>query len=270
MGKQLLSQLLPALEQLEWTGAPAATAAGYTVYEVAVDQVDGFHGDPKALAAAIRTLRTSESNPYAFAGVAYVLLAASREIDGSYDPTGLDVALTWLERAQETAPDVVDINVIEPLLYIAGGRLEDAQIVLNYLIDQAPGNFYVRRAAMLFWQRQGDLQEAMAWNRKASEAAQTTPQRVRLKISAAELLEEAGNTGEAADAYREAFHFAPENPWLAHKASALYFELGNVEEATQFNERALKLDPSLVEAQQLRQQMLPNEGSTGFLRRLMD
>ena len=133
MGRQLLAQLLPALEKMKFSGNAALTPAGYTVFEVGRDRVDGYRGDPRTLGDALRTFQTADSLPYEFAGVALALLAAARQEDGDYAPEGLDAALGWLEKEQYLAPYVIDINFVESLVDIYGQRFVVARLVLEYL-----------------------------------------------------------------------------------------------------------------------------------------
>ena len=117
MGKQLLTQIVPAIQKMSWPAAPQATALGRKTYEVGLDQVDAYRGDPKVLAAALKTFRGGDSLPYAYAGVAYTLIAAAQEADGSYDQAGLDEAFRWLEIGfADRFPEMAFVKV-HPLLF---------------------------------------------------------------------------------------------------------------------------------------------------------
>ena len=93
MGKQLVGKIEEVLSKVKWSQAPTATELGRRTFEVSQDTVGTYQDDPKVLAAALRTLQTSDSQPYAFAGVASILVAASRERDGSYAEEGLSAAM---------------------------------------------------------------------------------------------------------------------------------------------------------------------------------
>lgn len=268
MGQGLVAQLLPVLEKMEWSGVEEPTTNGAIVFKTAIDQIDSFRGNPQVLGTALRTLRTGDSLPYAFAGVAYILLAAAAEHDGSYDSAGLDAALDWLERAQEFSPELTDINLIEPLIYIFGDRLDDARLVLDYLHEQDPYNYYLHRAEMYYWQQAGDLEQALDWNQQAMAQAETVPQRLRLKSVAARLHLQAGDLDEALTTYKEALHFDPDNAWLCHQISLLHLQREEIAEAAQFNERALKLQPDFPPALQLHEQLNSDERSAGLLGRI--
>lgn len=272
MGRALVSQLLPALQKMEWAGEPHATPAGALVFKTSVDQADAYRGDPKTLGAALRTARTGDSLPFMYASVAYILLTAAGPTEGStggvYDDTGLRAALEWLEMAQEMAPDETDINVIEALIYVHSQRYDDARLILDYLQEQAPGNYYLMRAEMTYWQHVGDYAKAIEWNSRALQEAATVPQRLRLKSSAAMIHQQAGDVPQALQAFTEALHFDDTNAWLCHQISRIHFEQENFEEALRFNEKALSLQSDFPEAQALHERLAEHQRSSGFLGRL--
>lgn len=272
MGRALVSQLLPVLQKMEWSGEPHATAAGALVFRTTIDQADGFRGDPKELGAALRTTRTGDSLPYKYAGVAYILLAAAGPVtpaagDGAYDEAGLDASLEWLEMAQEMAPDEVEINLIEALIYIHGDRYDDARLVLDYLQGEASDNYYLLRAEMTYWQHVGDYAQALDWNARALQQADTVPQRLRLKSAAATIHQQAGDVTQALQAYMEALHFDDNNAWLCHQISLIHYRQETFDEALRFNEKALALQPDFPEAQALSERLAEEQRSSGFLGR---
>jgi tetratricopeptide (TPR) repeat protein len=268
MGQKLLDQLVPALEKMKLSGNAALTPAGYAVFEVGRDRIDGYRGDPRALGDALRTMQTAGSLPYEYAGVALALLAAAREDDGSYVPQGLDAALSWLEKAQDLAPDVIDINVIESLIYIYGQRFDDARLVLDYLQQQDDEHYYLHRAEMDYWRALGEADQALYWSEKATAIAETVPQRLRVRSIMADLYAEQGNREAALQSYRQAIHFDPDNAWLWYRVAQLSYEAEAVDEARRANERALGIDPSLAEAQALQQTLEETEDRSSFLGRL--
>lgn len=277
MGSALVSQLLTALAKLEWDGNPEATPAGLLVFRTVVDQVDGYRGDPRVLGLALRTARTADSLPYAYAAVAYILLSAAAlhsthgavgAAQAGYDAAGLDAALAWLEKAQDLAPDDTEINVVEALIYICGERVEDARLVLDYLRREGLPHYLLLRAEMSYWQKTGDPSQALRWNERALQEAGTVPQRLRLKSAAAAIRRQAGDKAGALQAYKEALYFDENNGWLCHQIALLCDEQGALEEALRYNERALKLQPDFPEAQQLRERLSEKQRSSGLLGRL--
>lgn len=242
MGKQLVEKMIPSLNKMQWPASTELTPQGRQAYEVGRDKVDSYRlGEPKTLAAALRIFQSGNSQPFAYAGVAYTLVAAARERDSSYAQVGLDAAMEWLEKAQESAPDVVDINVIEGLVYIYSGRLDDARLILDYLQQQDPASYYLQVAELAYWQAQGNVQRAEEWFQQASQAAVTTPQRLRLISKMADFYMQQKLLDKALQMYKEAIHFDKENAWLWHNVSLIYWQQENYEEADRYNKQALKL-----------------------------
>ena len=267
MGKQLLAKLLPSLEKAKWPQNERATDLGRRTYEVALDNINSYKDDPKVLAGALRTLQTSDSRPFAFAGVAYTLIAASREADGSYDPDGLEAAMGWLERAQETEPDIVDINMVEAFVYIYDGRLDDARLVLDYLQNQEPHSYYLQTAEFAYWLACEELEQIEYWFAQASKEANTVPQRLRLLSRMADAFMKFGRLDDALAKYKEASHFDAENHWLFHRMSEVCWQQENYEEAAHYNKRAIKLQ-DFPEGRQMETALKEKLGGTGVLGRL--
>jgi tetratricopeptide (TPR) repeat protein len=241
MGELLVKQMLTALEKMRWPEKPVATAVGLETFRVGLQKVNAFRGDPKILGEALRTFQTGDSRPYALAGIAYTLLAAAREQDGSYAQSGLEATMHWLEQAQEMESDIVSINAIEALVYIYSGRYEDARLILDYLEAQEPDNEQLLLAEIQYWQRQGKAYEAVEWYEKAIRAAGSVPEKLRLRSRLGDCFLEFGLYDQALTVYQEAIHFDKENPWLWHNVSVVYWHQENYEEAARANKRALTL-----------------------------
>ncbi len=265
MGLALVKQMLPIMTKMKWPTNTQPTLAGYKTFEVGVDKVDEYHGDPKELGAALRTFQTSDSRPYALAGAAYTLLAASRDEDGAYVQEGLDASLSLLERAQETAPDVADINVIEALIYVYSNRLDDARTVLDYLQDQDPHNYYIHRAEFAYWMARDDLDQSLTWCKKTMGMARELPQRLRLQSTLGDLYARKGESQKALEAYHKAAHFDPDNPVILNQIADIYLELDNIQEANRYNERALAMK-RFPEALETKARIQSRLATTGNLR----
>lgn len=248
MGVQLIEKMLPALEKMEWPQSLEASEQGRQAYMVGLERLDEYNGDVKMLSAALRTFQTGGSRPYACAGVAYTLVIASQESDGSFAPQGLDEAMKWLEQAQESAPDILEINVIESLVYTGYGRYSDARLVLDYLQEDDPHNYQLLKAELAYWKRQEDVDTAVYWFNKTAEAADNVPQRLRTRVKLADYYLEHGLLDEALPIYKEAVHFDHNNVVLWHKISMIYWQQENFEEAERSNQQLLRLQPDYAPA----------------------
>lgn len=267
MGQRLVEKILPNFDKLKWPENAEATQLGRQAYEVGLDKVDEFRNDPRTLAAALRTFLSGESLPYAYAGAAYTLVRASRENDGSYSQRGLDAALEWLEKAQELAPEVADINMVEAFIYIYSGRFADARLILNYLEASEPTTYHLLSAEVAYWQEQGELEEAIDWYDRAITAADSVPRKLRMRSNMGDCYLQFRQYDKALEVYKEAVHFARENPLLWHKMSVAYWYLENFEEAERCNKRALALE-ELPEARKMEAALKEKLDTGSITRRL--
>lgn len=251
MGKRLVEQMVPSLVKANWPANKQATALGRKTYEIGLDQVDSYTNDPKPLAAALRTFLGGDSEPYAMAGVAYVLLAAAREKDGSYDPDSVRIAQQWLEKAQASEPDLIEINFIEALVYIHSGRAEDGRLVLDYLWEVDPYFYYLSAVEVVYWQHQRDLEQIIHWCKKAAAAAATNPQRLRWRRIMADAYYDFEQYDLALPAYRDAIHLDPQNPEPWYLIAAIHWHNENDEEVERALHQALRLQADFQPAVQL-------------------
>lgn len=267
MGQQLIAKLIPLLEKINWPATEAATEQGRQSYLVGLAKVDEYSGDPNQLTAALKTFVTGGSQPFGFAGVAYTLIAAARESDGSYASGGLEAAMDWLEKAQDLEPDVLEINMLEALIYVHNGRLQDARTVLDYLHELRPEDYFLYRIEVAYWQAMGDLEQTVHWFGQAAETAVTVPQRLAMRGQLADFYFQQKMWAEARDAYQEALHFDNRNPVLWHKLSLVHWQLEDTEEAEKCNQHTLRLK-DFPAARQLEEKIKGKKSEGGFLGKL--
>lgn len=251
MGKRLIEQILPSLVKASWPTTAQATALGRKTYEIGLDQVDAYRGDAKQIAAALRTFLGGDSRPYAFAGVAYALLAIAREGDGSYDPGGVQVAQSWLEKAQSDEPDLLEINFIEALVYVYSGRLDDARLVLDYLWEIDPAFYYLNAVEVAYWVARKDLAQIVRWCEKASQEAVTNPQRLQWWRIVADSYFAFNQYEQAIPAYKQALQVDPQNGELWYQTAFIHWRMGKDEDAERANQQALRFQPDYQPAQDL-------------------
>ncbi len=267
MGKVLVEKMLPGLQKMPLPENKEATAQGRQTYDIGLEKVDEYKGEPKTLVAALRIFQTCDSQPYVFAGVAYTLLAAAQETDDSYAQIGLDAAMEWLEKAQALAPNVVVINMIEAFIYVYSGRFEDTRLILDYLQDIEPGNLYLMRAEIAYWQGVGKLEEAVQWYQKAIDSADTVPRKLRLRNQLADCYLQFGQDDKALKLYQAAAHFSKEDPWLWHNMSIVYYNKEDFKEATRYNRMALNL-LDFPDAREMERALRSKMGTGGLVNRL--
>ncbi|VAW29982.1 hypothetical protein MNBD_CHLOROFLEXI01-5037 [hydrothermal vent metagenome] len=241
MGQQIIAKLLPLLEKVTWPETAVATEQGRQSYFVGLEKVDASSGNPNQLVASLKTFIAGNSQPFAFAGVAYALIAAAREKDGSYAAAGLEAAADWLGKAQDLEADVLEINMLEGLLYVVNGRLQDARTVLDYLHELSPSDYQLYRIEVAYWQAKDDLEQTVHWFEQAAEVADTVPQRLAMRGQLADFYFQHKMWAEAKEAYQEALHFDNSNALLWHKLSVVHWQLQDIEEAEKCNQQTLRL-----------------------------
>ncbi len=267
MGKQLIRKLLPMLDKMNWPDTPVATAKGQQAFEIGMEKIDNAPNDPQAIAHAIRVFLSGDSLPYALAGVAYALVYASREKNGAFAPEGLEAAMEWLEKAQELEPDLVDINVIEALIYIYSDRFDDARLILDYLQGQEPTNHYLHLAEIQYWYNQRNLEQTVHWFEQAAISAITVPQRLRLSARLGDVYMEFKQPQKAVEAYREAIHFNKDNHLLWYKLAVAYWQQEDYAEAERCVDQVLRIKSDFALGLKLKQ-ALQKKQSSGVLGRL--
>ena len=269
MGADLLQKIIPAINNMNWPSQPQINEKNKRAYEIALDHVDTFRNDPRVLAKALEILQGCESHPLALAGVAYTLIAASAENDGDYASEGLDEAMDWLEKAQTSAPDEISINFIEALVYIHSDQMDNARLVLDYLLAQDTHGYYrLLVAEATYWHHLGDLEQMAHWYDTAGNEAVNVPQRLRLIGRMADAYLAAGDYDRAEVEFKKAIHFDGDNPMLWHRLSLIYWRQENWEEAQRWNEKVMRSGLKIGAAAKMSEALKEKLDQGGFISKL--
>lgn len=271
MGADLLKKIIPAVEKMNWPSQPQIHERGKQAYEIALDHVDTFRNDPRVLAKALEILQGCESKPLALAGVAYTLIAASaeKEKDGVYAGEGLRNAMMWLEDAQAVAPDEIEINFIEALIYIYSDQMDNARLVLDYLLEQDVHRYYrLLVAEATYWHRLADLEQMAYWYDVAGNEAVNVPQKLRLISRMADAYLAAEDLEKAEAEFKKAIHFDSNNPLLWHRLSLIYWRQEKWEEAQRWNEKVIKSGAKISSAVKMSEALKEKLDQGGFMNKL--
>ncbi len=268
MGVELVQRMDSGMVKLEWDGERQATPLGNQTYEMGLDEADQFVGDLQVFNRALKIFRSGDSRPYALAGAAYLLLIAAREADGSYTLEALDHVQPWLEKAQEDEPDRPEINFIEARLYIFRGEMDNARIVLDYLMAQAPYYYHLNVTEALYWEGLGDIDKMASWFGAASKYADNVPKQVRLYEKMGDAFVAHDRLEEALEQYRHAVHFNEQSGRLWHKQSLIFWELDRLEECKTANTQAIKFGLG-EEAEEMQNALRRRLGTNTLLRRML-
>lgn len=253
MSNPTVDKLILATRKVALPDNSAATEQGRRIFLQAIDRVDDYKGDLRELAGVLRLLQTADSKPYVFAGLAYTLIAGSKERGDQYDADGLDAAMGWLESAQALDPDIFEVNCIESLVYTYGDRLDDARLILDYLGNIEPNNYYLHAAEVAYWLMLKDEAQILNWVEKSGRSAEFVPQKLRLRAKLADFYLGEKEYDKAIKVIKEAIHFDKQNGDLWGKLAVAYFRTGDMDEAERANNQLLRIDPNNSTGQRVKQ-----------------
>ena len=253
MGLELVHKFTGYLERVTWPTKEESTPLGVQTFEMGLDQANEFDGkNPNVLQEGVKRFLSGDSLPFAYAGVAYVLLMAAVEQDGSYTSEAIDTAVSWLEKAQAIEEDLTEINFIEGLVYLRRGEIENCRLVLDYLFEQSPYYYHLHITEALYWHALDELDEMENSYTKAAESADNVPKRLRLYTQMAQAYQGADQLDKALGYYKKALYFNKESGKLWHQISVIYWKQGELNECLRANKKTLSLTPT-AGAKKLRQ-----------------
>lgn len=241
MEKTLADRLEEMAQAATWPAEHRTTMESRRTYETGLDVVNMYRGHPSVLVEGLRRFQATYSCSYAYAGIAYTLAIASFAGSQTPDRRGLQNAMQWLERSQNFEPDRPEINFIEAVIYLNGKQLDKARMVLDYLANQDPQNYYLITTEMNYWRQRGDEEKYFQWAKKGLEAANRKGRRIFVMNSLAGFYLSKGYLEKSINTYLDLAELDPDDPWLWHNLSVMYVELEMFKEAHQCNQRALSI-----------------------------
>jgi tetratricopeptide (TPR) repeat protein len=241
MGDKFLTYVTDLVNTTSWPEKPFANAKSQYIYEIGLDSVELFRGDPALLIEALRAFYQTDSRPYASAGIAAVLMSASYSHNDVYDESGLLEAQRWLEQAQAIIPDRLEINVLEPRLYIKLKRFHDARIILDYFQSENYEHYHIALTEMAYWIRQNNIEQAQHWYTQAEKLSSTRGRKICALNRLAECYFTNQHHKKAIETYEKLAKLDSNDPWLWHNMSIAYFRMGKYRESDKYNKKALSL-----------------------------
>jgi tetratricopeptide (TPR) repeat protein len=229
------------VNQTQWPNAHRAAERNRRTYELGLDQINSYHGDPAIFFQALQTFAGTQSCAYAYAGIAFALtMAATVTGDGPY-VVGFEEALRWLEKAQEWEPNLVEINFIEAVVYINWGQLENGRLILDHLAREESDNYYLCLTEMNYWSRQKHHDNYVGWLRKASKSANNKLREAHALSALAHLYLNQGQLEYSIGTFRDVVKLTPNDAWAWHNMSYMFLKLKKLKEAELCNQRALEI-----------------------------
>lgn len=241
MSQSLSEQLNELIQKVDWPHENTLSAESQAIYEQGIDTLNMYRGDPQVLLDALKIFQKCASQAYAAAGCAYALILAAYESGDDYSVDGLERARTWLIKAQELAPNRVEIDFIEAELYIQLKEYENARLVLDQLNQITPQHFYVCLSEMYYWYAQKQQDQYQYWYDLALPLASNKPRQISLLSRAAGFFLAVQEWKKVIGVYRNLAALDPEDPWMWHNLSLAYYHLERYDKAQQANQKALEI-----------------------------
>lgn len=149
-------------------------------------------------------------------------------------------AITRLEEARPSKPKDLDL-----LFYLGRAYDKAATAVRQELLLVGPDSARARMAAAEYAAFNGHAEKAIAEYRAVAALAPTMP---GIQSAIAELHANTGDYGKAEEFYRLELAIAPQNSRINHRYGLVLLQLGRQKEALVYFDKAVALDPSLLDA----------------------
>jgi len=241
MSNQLVTQIIDFVNHVNWPTLGSITPQSQRIYEQGLDRLMLYRGDPKVLLAALKIFSETNSLPYAYAGVAATLMSASYDHGDVYDQTGLALARIWLEKAQSYEAHRLEINCLEADLYVREKQYSHARLILDYFQQNRLQSFQVCRIEMEYWSGVRNLAEVERWFERSMQCALTPAHQTDALHHIAGCYLRNQNLPKALAFYKKIEKLSPQDPWLWHNMSIIYFRLKRYDKARRYNQKALSL-----------------------------
>jgi tetratricopeptide (TPR) repeat protein len=227
---------------MNWPQETILSTESQAIYEHGMDMLNMYRGHPQVLVDALKVFQDCGSQAYAAAGCASALMISAYESGDDYSAEGLELARPWLIKAQELAPNHVEIDFLEAELYIYLRQNEFARSVLDYLnTADGPKHFYLCLSELYYWYAQKNQEQYQHWYDLAILQATNKGRQICLLSRAAGFFLALEEWKKVIGIYRDLAALDPEDPWLWHNVSLAYYHLERYDKAQQANKKALEI-----------------------------
>ncbi|MBN9390095.1 MAG: hypothetical protein J0I20_18855 [Chloroflexi bacterium] len=256
MSADQFNYILQLAHQIEWPPNREILPGSRAIYERGLDILNTYRGHPEVLVESLRIFHSTNVLPYALAGLSATLSLSSYISGTDFEPVGTQEALRWLKMAQSMAPNLLEINFHEAVLYVRARQLDNARRVLDNLgkDPQSARYFFFCIAEFVYWDCQGNLPKVQFWRDKALAAASNSMQEYFVRHLFTAFYFNNGFYLDYIKAAQELIQVSPGDPWLWHNLSLAHFRLQQFPEAEYCNQKALSL-LDFQPAQEMREQL---------------
>ncbi|HSH02884.1 MAG TPA: hypothetical protein VLL52_10230 [Anaerolineae bacterium] len=259
--------LLGHCADYEWPAEMSLTETAKSMFARGIDLVDGYRGWMEPLFEAVMLFRDCGSRPYAFAGMAYALVAASY-IDGdAYELEGIEQGQAWLDEAllmvSETGAvgEAPEIGFVQLWLDRAKG---DIEALLAHVVRLEPANeahfhtqlgkLHYRCRAQRFNLAQAQYEKVLALSETRNQemlahqcmvalfiaimALATREERLK-KVDLAAMRQKYGERGRVV--FAAMAPHSQRDPWFWHNYSLFCYYMKQYMRSARYNKEALAL-----------------------------
>lgn len=250
------------IDYINGYAARLETPPGYTVtdatkqqFYLAIDTANEYRGEPSVLLQALDAFQHTENAALFYAGVAYVHLQAAYLQGFSYAEVGVEQARTWLDRATQMMPKIIELLLIETFIALRAKQYDQAKELITRLQERDAQNFYVLLTQLEYYGMMMAISSALPLFDRALSAATSPSQEIHVRNRIARYYVLFGKAGQAVEMYKTLTQLTPDDPWVWHNLSILYLQRYRLRKAWQCNARALKL-MSFDNARQIRRSII--------------
>jgi tetratricopeptide (TPR) repeat protein len=238
------NELTRAIEQLAAQLEPppdhAITDDVREHFYAAMDKANMYRGDPQPLVEALRLFWQTPSAPLFYAGVAYVHSLAAYVQNVAYSKVGLNIAREWLQRAQQITPNLTEPLIVQAFISIRDSQYREARQTLERLQTAGADSFYFFTARMELCSF-GSRADREAAYQIAVARATNESQLVYVHNKAARYCSPFLEDRKALSLYQKILAITPEDPWVWHNMSIIYYRWSNLPKAWKCNKEALRI-----------------------------
>ncbi len=205
------------------------------------EELNRYHGLTEQLQAAFEKFIQIQSLPLFDAGLASFFITYSFLYGFEYDKAGLTAAYSWLEEAQEIAPNEKGVLLARIDYYIAQKEYQPCRELLEKGLQLYPNDFDFHKRHISFLVRQGTVRQIEKAIQATHELKLTDEQKESLSVQEADAYLLKRQWPKAIKSYKRATKMQPDNPWLWHNLSIAQYESKNGFTAYMSNRKALSL-----------------------------
>lgn len=219
------------------------TEEAQLVFETGLEKLREYRGDPTILQQGLHIFHNINSLPLFYAGVAYTHMLGAYEQATQYNKYGLGLAQKWLNMAEGLAPNSIEVNLIQASIYLSSQDLVSAKTCLDKLAqsEQSQYTYYITASLMEYAGRKGDKAQLHAMQMKGLQEATSMVKKAAILNGAGGHYMQQKLFNDALSTYQLLSELTPQDAWMWHNMSIIYFIKNQLIKSYNCNKRALSI-----------------------------